>query len=91
MLTTSEVKVEESQAHYIDQEIGAPLISIDGTTREMDKLCIDVLHKHWKWKIYVMKRISMPRPAHKMLKEELEKCRNQIRKFKRKYMVKIGA
>jgi hypothetical protein len=71
MLTTSKLKVGESQFHY-NQVIGAPLISIDVTMLKMEKVCVNVLRKHGKWRTDVMERISMLLRAHEMLKEELE-------------------
>lgn len=82
MLTTSKVKVGESQYHH-NQGIGEPLISIDVTMFKVEKVCVDVLRKHGKWRTDVMGRISMLLRAHEMLKEELEKCRNQIWTFEK--------
>jgi hypothetical protein len=88
MLTTSKLKVGESQFHY-NQVIGAPLISIDVTMLKMEKVCVNVLRKHGKWRTDVMERISMLLRAYEMLKEELEKRRNQIRTFEKNYMEKM--
>jgi hypothetical protein len=89
MLTTSKLKVGESQFHY-NQGIGAPLISIDVTMLKLEKVCVDVLRKHGKWKTDFMERISILLRAYEMLKEELEKCRNQIGTFEKNYMEKMG-
>jgi hypothetical protein len=89
MLTTSKLKVGESQFHY-NQGIGAPLISIDVTMLKIEKVCVHVLRKHWKWRTDVMERISMLLRAYEMLKEELEKFRNQIGTFEKNYMEKMG-
>jgi hypothetical protein len=88
MLTTSKVKVVESQYHH-NQGIGEPLISIDVTMLKMEKVCVNVLRKHGKWRTDVMERISMLLRAYEMLKEELEKRRNQIRTFEKNYMEKM--
>jgi ribosomal protein L3 len=89
MLTTSKVKLGESQFHY-DQGIGAPLISIDVTVLKVEKVCLDMLRKYRKWRTNSMEAISMPTRAHEKLKKELEKCRNQIGTFEKNYMEKIG-
>jgi hypothetical protein len=76
MLTTSKVKVGESQLHY-DQGIGAPLISIDITMLKMDKLCLDVLRKYGKWRTNIIEAISMPTRAHEKTKERAGKVQKR--------------
>jgi hypothetical protein len=88
MLTTSEVKIGESQFHY-NQGIGAPLISVDVTMLKMKKVCLDILRKYGKWRTAVMEAISMSTRTHEKLKKELEKCRNQIGTFEKNYMEKM--
>jgi len=83
MLTTSKVKVGESQFHY-DQGISAPIITIDVTMLKVEKVCQDILRKYGKGRTNVMEEaISMPTRAHEKLKKELEKCRNQIGTFEK--------
>jgi hypothetical protein len=90
MLTTSKVKVGESQFRC-NQGIGAPLISIDVTVLKVEKVCLDMLRKYRKWRTNSMEgAISMPTRAHEKLKKELEKCRNQIGTFEKNYVEKIG-
>jgi hypothetical protein len=57
MLTTSKIKVGESQFHY-NQGIGVPLISIDVSMLKIEKLCVDVLCKHGKWKTDVVEEFQ---------------------------------
>jgi hypothetical protein len=76
MLTTSKVKVGESQFRS-NQGIGAPIISIDVTVFKVEKVCLDMLRKYRKWRTNSMEgAISMPTRVHEKLKKELEKCRN---------------
>jgi hypothetical protein len=89
MLTTSKVKLGESQFHY-DQGIGAPIISIDVTVLKLEKVCQDILRKYRKWRTNSMEAISMPTQAHEKLKKELEECRNQIGTFEKNFVEKIG-
>ena len=90
MLTTSKVKVGESQFRC-KQGIGAPLISIDVTVLKVEKVCLDMLRKYRKWRTNSMEgAISMPTRAHEKLKKELGKCRNQIGTFKKKLHGKDG-
>jgi hypothetical protein len=89
MSTTPKViRMHERQFHYIDQ--AAPLISVHGTMREMDKLCVDNLHKLGKSKTNLTNKVSIPPRVYEMLQEELEKCRKLIRTFGKKYMEKMG-
>lgn len=90
MLTTSKVKVGESQFRS-NQGIGAPIISIDVTVFKVEKVCLDMLRKYRKWRTNSMEgAISMPTRVHEKLKKELEKCRNQIGTFEKNYVEKIG-
>jgi hypothetical protein len=90
MLTTSKVKVGESQFRP-NQGIGAPLISIDVTVFKVEKVCLDMLRKYRKWRTNSMEgAISMSTLVHEKLKKELEKCRNQIGTFEKNYVEKIG-
>jgi hypothetical protein len=89
MLTTSKVKLGESQFHY-DQGIGAPIISIDVTVLKLEKVCQDILRKYRKWRTNSMEAISMPTQAHEKLKKKLEECRNQIGTFEKNFVEKIG-
>ncbi len=57
---------------------------------KVEKVCVDVLRKHGKRRTDVMERILMLLRAQEMLKEELEKCRNQIGTFEKNYMEKMG-
>ena len=89
MLTTSKVKVEESQFHY-NQGIGAPLSSIDVTILKVEKICQIILRKYGKWRTNVMETISVPTRAHEKLEKEQEKCRNEIGTIEKEYMEKMG-
>ncbi len=71
--------MHERQFHYIDQ--GAPVISVHGTIREMEKLCVDDLHKLGKSKTNFTKKVSIPPRAYGMLKEGPENCKKIIRTF----------
>ncbi len=57
MLTTLKVKAGERQFYYIDQVIGGSHISVNSMVLRKEKLSVDILLKHVKWKSDVMEGI----------------------------------
>ncbi len=54
MLTTLKVKAGERQFYYIDHVIDGSLISVNSMVLRKEKLSVDILLKHVKWKSDVM-------------------------------------
>jgi hypothetical protein len=57
---------------------------------EIEKLCVDDPRTFEKLKTNFTNKSSIPLVAYEVLKDELEKCRELIRTFGRKYMEKMG-
>jgi hypothetical protein len=86
--TPKVIKMGQGQFQYIDQ--GAPPISVHDNMPEIEKLCVDDPRTFEKLKTNFTNKSSIPLVAYEVLKDELEKCRQLIRTFGRKYMEKMG-
>jgi hypothetical protein len=86
--TPKVIRWGQGQFQYIDQ--GAPPISVHDNMPEIEKLCVDDPRTFEKLKTNFTNKSSIPLVAYEVLKDELEKCRELIRTFGRKYMEKMG-
>lgn len=84
-------QINEKRFQYVHQGEGAPFIYLHGIMCQMNKLCEDNLPDVGKSKANFKKRISTPKGAYKIPKEELKMWRKKTGIFEKKYTKKMGA